>query len=184
MSSVHPHRAPPDRDPARADMPGRSSVEELSVDQDLTTGRFDVEGFGHRATLRPWTWGERRRLLAACTRQGALDPDELIEILCRLVYEPMPPAALAPLFACAALDRFGARPGRAAAPLEDAELLLARELGWGPRELDEQPAPDVDRLVDRLRSERATAAEHEAGATGPGQDHEWTVIRIDDQERR
>ena len=137
----------------------------------LSDGSWDVGIPGGRFHIRPWTWGERRRLIDACVgADGRLDADAFAHGLSSLVARPEPTASNRPLLAAIALRLLGVSPGQEPISLLDAEASLASAWGFGPFELDPQPAPRLDQHVARLP----------ATATPDGAPAGWTSIVIDD----
>ncbi len=134
-------------------------VDGMSAWRDPVDAHFTIVGFGQEVTLREWTWGERRRLLAERTSTGRLDPAAFITDLLDLVCRPALPQPLQPIFAHAALLLLGVRPGQASQPtLLESELLMAEAFGWTPLAIDREPAGRLDALVAELRRRRSPAS--------------------------
>lgn len=146
----------------------------LHIRHDLSTGLYELTGWGARHQVRPWTWGERRRLLAQHTGAHGLDRAGFVVALLGLLMTPVPAEPLWPLYAHVVLSLMGIRPGQPPASLTDTEVLVARHMGWGPRELDAQPAPAIDRIASRLRQLAGGAAP----ARAP--DPNWNRIVFDE----
>lgn len=150
-----------------------TALDLVDVTPDLGRGTWRV-AIGDRAyTVREWTWGERRRLLAACVRDddgaAALDGASFAQGVVQLLVAPPPPSDARDLLAAVALRLCGVVPGARPAPLLESEVRLARERGWGPAELDHQPAPRID---EQLRAPAGSGAGAADGWSG--------VIVIDD----
>ena len=128
-------------------VPIPTDVEGLAVSRDLRTGTWVLRGWGREYRLREWTWAERRRLVSACTRADGLDGLAFVRGMLALLVEPAPPAELAPLYGYVCLGLLGVGPESPRQTLTESEVALARAFGWGPRELGEQPATEVDRLL-------------------------------------
>lgn len=155
-------------------------------------GCFRISGLGQDVALRPWSWGERRRLIdplvtrADAGRAGEGTPidatalvDGLLELLCR----PAIPEPFRPIFAHAALLLLGVRPaptppGGPPPTFVEAELLLADSFGWTPRAIDGEPAARIDALVAELRRRRARSAPMPVAPGGDG----WNHILVSDDE--
>jgi hypothetical protein len=144
----------------------------LRVDYDPGAGRWRLDGVAGTHVLRPWTWGERRRLVGACRRDdGILDRDAFVAGLTDLLLDPPPPDALRPLFAYVCLRLQGVGRVRPTASLAAAEGILAAAYGWRPGDLEAQPAAALDELV----------AAPAAGGAGPRPPEPgWTRIVIAD----
>ncbi len=120
-------------------------------------------------TLRPWRWGERRRLVMACSRGGRFDGAAFAAAVAATLYDPPPPEALVPLHALVALDLLGLGHGAAPEPLGGAEARLAARFGWLPSVIAEETAPAMDSLLASMESgERAGPADG------------WSSIRVVD----
>ncbi len=134
-----------------------SVLDAVDVTPDLSSGHWQVRFGGFEHTVRPWTWGERRRLLAASLRPGPrLDRDAFLEGLVGLLSDPPPEAAGRAVIAAVALRLCGVEPGQRVAPLLDAEAWLAQTWRWGPAELDHQPAPRIDEQLRDLAAPAPT----------------------------
>jgi hypothetical protein len=131
-------------------VPIPTDVDGLAVSRDLRTGTWVLEGWGRVHRLREWTWAERRRLVSACTRASGLDGLAFVRALLALLVDPAPPAELAPLYGYVCLGLLDVRPESPRQTLTASEVALARAFGWGPRELGEQPAAHVDRLLGHI----------------------------------
>ena len=149
----------------------------VALDIDGLTGALDPADGTWRVSagdtvlrLRPWSWGERQRLVAAATRSGRVDRVAFLEGLVTLLYDPAPPRALIPLFALAALRLLEVPRPEEALPLAEAERRLAAQYGWAPGRLGDERAADLDRLV------AGTPAAMPAAPPGAG----WTSLRFDD----
>lgn len=154
----------------------------VPLDVDGVTARYDpsenswrIGGAGDDHVLREWTWGERHRLIAACTRDGRLDPRALIAGLVALLLTPEPVEELRDLYAYVSLRLLGVPDDHRPMALVDAEWLLAERFGWRPEDFDAEPAGAIDRLLHRL-----TGAAKQLSEQGQGQEQGWTTIRLDD----
>lgn len=121
-------------------------IEGVSVWRTLDADAWCVETDGVRYRLRGWRWGERRRLVGAAAIGRRLDEGRFVAGLASL-YDPPPPAALAPLFALAALLLFGVAEGPSPTPLAESERALADRYGWMPGTLEAEPAAALDALL-------------------------------------
>jgi hypothetical protein len=165
------------------DLPG------VVVDADVATGGWQVAlpaqaaagrpaggpaagpaaGSASQYRIREWTWGERRRLVAASMRaDGRLDRARFLRRLVELLADPVPEAGEDALLASVALRLLGVGSSSWVGSLPSAEAVLARTWGWGPAELDQQPAPWVDGHLRALGGQ-PTAAASQAG---------WTTIIV------
>jgi hypothetical protein len=125
-------------------------VDGLAVSRDLRTGTWVLRGWGREHRLREWTWAERRRLVSVCTRADGLDGLAFVRGMLALLVDPSPPAELAPLYGYVCLGLLRVGPESPRQTLTESEVALARAFGWGPRELGEQPATEVDRLLAHI----------------------------------
>ena len=141
----------------------------VSVCLDPGRGTWRVASDAVR-TLRPWEWGERRRMVAACSRAGRFDGAAFAAAVAGSLYEPPPPAGLVPLHALVALDLLGVGHGAVPQPLGRAEAVLAARFGWLPSAIAGEPAPALDSLLASL--------EPEAEVAGPADG--WNSIRVVD----
>lgn len=147
-------------------IPVPTPVANVSVSLDPGSGMWRVEAEAPRC-LRAWRWGERRRLVAACSRGGRFDGSAFAAAVAATLYDPPPPPELAPLHALIALDLLGVGHGAAPSALGAAEARLAARFGWLPSAIAEEPAPALDSLL----------ANFDPGvATSPG--HGWNSIRL------
>jgi hypothetical protein len=147
-------------------------VDGLSAWRDVATGEFELACAGARVRLREWTWGERRRLVEACARDGRLDRSAFLDGLLELLCDPPPPVEMRTVFGFAALALLGVGGGPVSTvPLPTTEAALARELGWTPSLLDGQAASAVDRVVAALGGAAPVRAPVDDG---------WTRIVVDD----
>ncbi|UFN46896.1 hypothetical protein LPC08_12735 [Roseomonas sp. OT10] len=150
-------------------IPLPSPAEGVAIALDPAEGVWHLR-FGETSRrLRPWRWGERRRLVAASTRGGRFDGPAFTAGLAAMLYDPAPPAELAPLHALLALDLLGVGEGPAPAPLAAAEARLAVRFGWMPGALEAEPAAGLDALLAGL--DEPAPAPH---APPPG----WNSIRV------
>lgn len=151
-------------------MPVALDIEEMAASLNPADGTWRLSAGEDVYQLRPWTWGERRRLVFAATQAGRLDTDAFLAGLVGLLYRPAPPEALTPLFALAAL-RLMRVPGEGSAwALAEAERAFAERYGWLPGALESEPAGDLDRIL----SDAAPLPVH-----APPQGTGWTSIRFD-----
>lgn len=121
-------------------------------------------------TLRPWRWGERRQMVAACTRHGRFEGATFAAAVAATLFDPPPPPTLVPLHALIALDLLGLGHGGAPQPLAAGEAKLAARFGWLPSMLAPEPAPALDGLLAHLDE---AAPEHVASPSGG-----WNSIRV------
>jgi hypothetical protein len=146
-------------------IPLSSPAAGVAVSLDPGAGTWRVTAEAPR-TLRPWRWGERRRLVAACSRGGRFDGAGFAAAVAATLYDPPPPPELVPLHALLALGLLGLGQGAAPLPLGAAEARLAVRFGWLPGVIAEEPAMALDSLLASL--------EPEAVAPAPG----WNSIRV------
>lgn len=146
-------------------IPVLSPVAGVAVSLDPGDGTWRVVAEAAR-TLRAWRWGERRRLVAACSRGGRFDGGAFAAAVAATLYDPPPPPELVPLHAFLALDLLGLGHGPAPPPLGAAEARLAGRFGWLPSAIAQEPAPALDSLLASL--------EPEAAGPAPG----WNSIRV------
>ncbi len=151
-------------------IPVALNIQGMTASLNLADGTWRLTAGEKVYLLRPWTWGERRRLIFAATRAGRLDVDAFLAGLVGLLYDPAAPEPLTPLFALAALRLMEIPDEAAAWPLSEAERALAGRYGWLPGTLESEPAGDVDRIL-------ADAAPLPVHAAPPGAG--WTSIRFD-----
>lgn len=149
-----------------------SPVAGIRIAQDPADGTWMITSTDpvqeHR--LRPWRWGERRRMVRAAARDGPLDGAHFVTSVTATLYDPAPPPTLVPLYAYIALDLLGLGRGSAPSPLGAAEARLAAQFGWLPSAVDTEPAAELDSLL-------AALPPSPQGATEPG----WSSIRVMDQ---
>ena len=151
-------------------VPIPTDVDGLAVSRDLRTGTWVLRGWGREHRLREWTWAERRRLVSACTRSDGLDGLAFVRGMLALLVEPAPPGELAMLYGYVCLGLLGVGPESPRQTLTESEVALARTFGWGPRELGEQPATEVDRLLAHIEagSDRGQTDEQALPGVRPG----------------
>lgn len=151
-------------------MPVALDIENLSARHDPVNGGWVVTADGRDYRLRPWTWGERRRMVAAASASGRLDGEVFLAGLVAALYDPAPPAEQPERFGYAALRLLDVPPDGDVAPLRMAEQTLAARFGWLPSSLDAELAADLDRLVPDL-----PAGAPQSPSAGDG----WTRIVFD-----
>lgn len=125
-------------------------VDGMAVRRDLRDGTWRLDAWGHAHALREWTWGERARLVDGCVGSRGFDRHRFMDGLLDLLLDPEPPEGLAALYAYVALGLLGVRAGHRVEPLVRSQVRIARAFGWGPAELDRQPASQVDRMLEAL----------------------------------
>lgn len=145
-------------------------IDGLTVALDPSDGSWRLSAGDMAFRLRPWSWGERQRLVSASTRGGRLDRAAFLHGLVTLLYDPAPPRALTPLFALAALTLMDVPHPEEALPLAEAEQRLAAQYGWAPGQLGDERAADLDRLV------AGAAPAPQVAPPGAG----WKSIRFSD----
>ena len=155
-------------------------VDGLSVSRDVQSGDWVLDGWGRTCRLREWTWAERRHLVDGCRAGGEFDATRFLRAMLALLVDPAPPEDLSELYGYVCLELLQVD----AAPLQSltaSEVRLAREFGWGPRELAEQPAMQVDRLlayiVARGQDGQVAKAEATPSPTAPGS---YSIVIVDD----
>jgi hypothetical protein len=124
-----------------------SPVEGITIERDLRSGAWHLRAGAASATLREWTWGERRRLLESATAEGTLDGALFIAGLLDLVLDAVLPDVDASTLAFTCLYLLGVPENARPAPLARAEFLAATTFGWAPQQMARQPASDIDRLL-------------------------------------
>jgi hypothetical protein len=140
-------------------IPVPSPVEGFTIEHDASNSRWRLSAGGSTTTLRPWTWGERRRLLATSTMTGALDRSVFLPGLFDLVLDgPVPDVAPASL-AVVCLHLLRVPENAPVLALSRAELLVATNLGWSPQQIDTEPADNIDRLLDEIQPQSGGAAD-------------------------
>lgn len=171
----------------------------LDLQLSHTQGGLLLTGAGVRLRLRPWSFGERNRVLAACLRlvdgeprvdlpayeramlaacATALDPEGVTRSLSQAEVADWP----VPLGEAAvqALDELnGVDPDRDAvlqacvqrglAHPDLALLHLCRSFGWTPDLVERMEARQAERLLAALRALSAPPAPPAAGAAGEGE---------------
>jgi hypothetical protein len=138
-------------------------------------GTWQVSADAER-TLRPWNWGERRHMVAACTLHGRFDGTAFATAVANTLFNPPPPPELASLHALIALDLLGLGHGSAPKPLAAAEARLAARFGWLPSMLAPEPAPALDSLLASLDAASPDEAPPTPGATAASGG--WNSIRV------
>lgn len=138
-------------------IPHPSPAAGVSVSLDPASGTWRVVAEAER-TLRAWRWGERRRLVAACSRGGRFDGTAFAAAVVATLYDPPPPPELVPLHALLAFDLLGLGHGAAPEPLGAAEARLAARFGWLPSAIAEEPALALDSLLASLDTGRPTTS--------------------------
>lgn len=150
-------------------------LDHVDAERDLATGTWRVRVGATQHDVREWTWGERRRLVSACVRPGPvgpeLDAEAFLDGLVELLVAPPPQPSQRDLLAAVTLRLCGVVPDAPAGSLLEAEARLARGWGWGPAELDHQPAPRIDEHLGAWSGPSAATADR-SGWTG--------VIVVDD----
>jgi hypothetical protein len=153
-------------------VPSVVELAEVAVTADLRDGTWAVEIPSGRHRVREWTWGERRRLVDSAIRPGpVLDAEAFVEGLVALLVDPVPSAPDRDLLGAVTLRLLGVAPGQQPPSLLGAEAAFARAWGFGPAELDHQPAPRLDQQLALLPPLEPTVAPHRG---------EWTSIVVDD----
>jgi hypothetical protein len=148
-------------------IPVPSPVEGVTIEHDASSGRWRLHAGAASTMLRPWTWGERRRLLGASTITGSLNRSVFIHSLFDLLLaDPVPQVEPASL-AVVCLYLLGVPENGQVLPLTRAEFLAATTLGWSPQQIDTQPADDIDRLIVQIEPQAGGAV-----------DEGWTRIVI------
>jgi hypothetical protein len=95
--------------------------------------------------VRGWTWRERRRLVDSFVHGDVFERDGFIQGLVELLVSPTPEDDEVPVLAAVTLRLLGVDPRARPPSLLASEALLAKRWGWGPAELDPQPAARIDR---------------------------------------
>jgi hypothetical protein len=139
-------------------IPVPSPVEGVAIEHDASSNRWRLRAGEAYATLRPWTWGERRRLLTACTITGTLDRSTFIRGLFDLLLDVPVPHVEPTSLAVVCLYLLGVSENDQVLPLTRAEFLAATTLGWTPQQIDTQPADDIDRLIAQIQPKAEDAA--------------------------
>jgi hypothetical protein len=157
-------------------------IDEIAASCDPRDGGFEITAWGDVYRMREWTWGERLRLVELCSRGGALDAPAFVNGLVTMLFEPVPPSDLQPLFGHVALSLMGVRSGQQPMPLRRAELRLAQAFGWTPGAIGAEPASGLDRLLCELDlgpRDREKAV-HGAPRQERGPVAGWKRIQVDD----
>jgi hypothetical protein len=125
---------------------------EVRVELDSATGAWTV-GLGDRSyRVREWTWGERRRLVDGHVRDGGFLREAFVTALVDRLVSLLPDEVEVPVLAAATLRVLGVDPRARPILLFAAEALVATSWGWGPAQLDPQPASRIDRHVAAMAS--------------------------------
>jgi len=169
-----------------ADGPGAVVLEGVAVesralhlgDQELPLRRSahdagaTVTWHGLEYTLRPWTFGERRRLLAAnVAADGALDVAALSDAALEALVRPVPAEpADRQVVGLAALAWSATGGARTPAPVPGVDpatqaVLLAAATGWRPADIDGALAADVDHWYAAVPSRPATRTSNPAAGS-------------------
>jgi hypothetical protein len=139
-----------------------------------------VTWHGLEYTLRPWTFGERRRLLAAnVAADGELDVAALSDAALEALVRPVPgDQADREVVGLAALAWSATGGARTPAPLPGVDpatqvVTLAAATGWRPADIDGALAADVDHWYAAVPSRPAV------GSARPGErpDGGFTTLR-------
>lgn len=138
-------------------IPLPSPVAHVAIGLDPGSGTWQVDADAPRL-LRAWRWGERRRLVAACSRGGRFDGAAFAAAVAATLYDPPPPPELVPLHALIALDLLGLGHGAAPSPLGAEEARLAARFGWLPSAIAEEPAPALDSLLAGMDADAPSGA--------------------------
>lgn len=153
-------------------MPSILEQPDVEVTATPHDGGWVVEIPDGRFRIRPWTWGERRHLIDASIRaDGRFDAPAFVHGLVELVVRPAPADASRRVLAATALRLLGVAPGQRPMSLLDAEAAFAAAWGFGPLQLDPQPAPRLDQQIARFPPSPSVAQAPPAG---------WTSIVVDD----
>lgn len=118
---------------------------EVRVESDPVTGVWTIRLGDRSYRVREWTWGERRRLVDSDVRDGTFLRGDFVNGLVKLLVSPAPEDEEVPVLAAAALRLLGVEPQARPVPLLAAEAAFASRWGWGPAQLDRQPASRMDR---------------------------------------
>ena len=132
----------------------------------LEDGSFRVEVDSVGRSLRPWRWGERRRMVEGCSLGGRLRREAFVSAICSTLYEPAPGGDLE-RHAWIALTLMGVRAGL---PFAERDHRLARAFGWTPGDLEQEPVQPLDRLLEQIDDTSPV------GGSGDG----WTRIVVND----
>jgi len=139
---------------------------QLPLRVEWSTAVADVALRGRSYRLRPWTFGERRRLLAAhLDRDGDLAVTGLAADATAALVEPMPAPADREVLGLAALAWSATAGARIPAPTPGVDpatqtVALAASAGWRPADIDTALAADVDRWFAAATSASAAATGH------------------------
>jgi hypothetical protein len=139
----------------------RLGGERLASVPDPRTGTAEVAWAGAGWRLRPWTFAERRRLLAAhLGPAGDLDTDGVVAAAARLLVEPPADDPVLGLAALAWSAGPGGGPPAPVPPVDPAAqtVALARATGWRPGDVDGAAAADVDRWFAAVHAAPPPAA--------------------------
>ncbi|MFC0533287.1 hypothetical protein [Phytohabitans kaempferiae] len=164
----------------------RLGAEVVPLRVDATSGAAGVTWGGADYRLRPWTFGERRRLLAAHHDGVTLDVGSLVESAIELLVEPVPARSTdREVVGLAALAWCATAGARTPAPVPGVDaatqmVRLAKATGWGPAEIDASAAADVDRWYHAVRAEQVPEPGPEPATAPAGEDESYRVFRLED----
>src|SRR5688572_4917659 len=119
-----------------------SPVEGIAIGRDPREDAWHLTYGDVVYRLRPWMWGDRRRILECATAGGVFDRNTFIAALLETLLEPAPQLADTTDLACVCLYLLKSE---GVMRLGRAEYLAVTTFGWRPSDLDAQPAAAVDR---------------------------------------
>jgi hypothetical protein len=128
-----------------------SPVDGITIERDLQRDLWRLHAGGPTLTLRPWTWGERRRLVEFATAGTALNRAAFVDGLFDLLLDPAPSPGLHPGLAFTCMYLLGIPERDAPVSLARAEFLIAATFGWAPQQISNQPAAGIDALVEQIQ---------------------------------
>lgn len=147
----------------------------LPATSDPASGTVTVRVDGRVHRIRPWTFGERRRLLDVAARDRvAIDVGAVVTMAGRMLVDPPPDAGRELLLGVVALawSAGGGASQPAPAPGVDPATQavgVAGATGWAPEAIDAASAVDVDRWFAVVAPDAGSDRE-DAPSTDHGED--------------
>jgi hypothetical protein len=111
-----------------------SPVEGIVIQRDLQEDRWRLLVEGRAFELRPWSWGERRRLIECATLGSVFDREIFLAGLMDLLVEPRPKLDDMSGLALTCLYLLGVAGEEFPTALDRAEYLVIKTFGWRPSE--------------------------------------------------
>lgn len=157
--------------------------QELPLRRSARDAGATVTWHGLEYTVRPWTFAERRRLLAAnVAADGELDVAALSDAALEALVRPVPgDPGDREVVGLAALAWSATGGARTPAPVPGVDpatqvVTLATATGWRPADIDGALAADVDHWYAAVPARPPAAPADPGGATDDG----FTTLRLED----